>query len=69
MKEIARNVKIYKMTKGIKVEPANSIRKTDSFVKLPKLDIAKFHGDPKEFKRFKDSFDVAIGNNSNVSNA
>ena len=67
-KEIAKNVKIDMMAKGIKEEPASSIRKTDSFVKLPKLDIAKFHGDPKDFKRFKDSFDVAIGNNSNVSN-
>ena len=68
LKEITKNVKVDKMAKEIKEEPARSFRKTDSFLKLPKLDIAKFHADPKDFKRFKDSFDVAIGNNSNVSN-
>ena len=36
----------------IKEEPASSIRKIVKVVKLPQIDIAKFHGDPKDFKRF-----------------
>ena len=55
-KEIATKTKI--VPKEVKVETASSTRKTDCFVKLPKLDIAKFNGDPKDYKIFRLYADV-----------
>ena len=37
----------------------NTLNKTIS-MKLPKLEIKRFGGDPKEYKSFKDSFEIAV---------
>ena len=50
-----------------KDEKFRAKRKTEAYVKLPKLDIAKFYGDPKDYTRFQESFDIAIGNNEDLS--
>ena len=39
-----------------------------SKVRLPKLEISKFGGNPREFRTFQDAFRVAIDDNSNISN-
>ena len=37
-------------------------------IKLPKLEIDKFHEDPKKYRTFRDSFEVAIIKNESLSN-
>ena len=36
-------------------------------VKLPKIEIEKFHGDPKKYRAFRDSFDLVAKNNKDLS--
>ena len=35
-------------------------------VKLPKIEIEKFHGDPKKYRAFRDSFDIIAKNNKGL---
>ena len=44
----------------------NPISKAIS-MKLPKLEIKRFGGDPKEYKSFKDSFEIAVYQRSNIA--
>ena len=36
-------------------------------MKLPKLEIKRFGGDPKEYKSFKDSFEIAVNRRSDIA--
>ena len=47
-------------------EMNNPVRKTIS-MKLPKLEIKSFSGDPKETKSFKDSFKIAVNQRSDIA--
>ena len=44
----------------------NTLNKTIS-MKLPKLEIKRFGGDPKEYKSFKDSFEIAVNWRSDIA--
>ena len=47
-------------------EMNNSVSKTIN-MKLPKLEIKRFSGGPKEYKSFKDSFDIAANRRSDIA--
>ena len=48
------------------VKPALSGEKRQT-MKLPKYQVEDFHGDPKKWRSFKESFDVAVTNNPELS--
>ena len=48
------------------VKPALSGDKRQT-MKLPKYQVEDFHGDPKKWRSFKESFDVAVTNNPELS--
>jgi len=39
-----------------------------SKVKLPRLQLRRFQGDPKEYKPFRDTFEVSVNKDSTLSN-
>ena len=47
-------------------EMNNPVSKTIN-MKLPKLEIKRFSGDPKEYKSFKDSFEIAVDRRSDIA--
>ena len=47
--------------------PVAEPTKLQAMVKLPKLQIEKFSGDPKEYSSFRDAFMIAIGDNKGLS--
>ena len=47
-------------------EMNNPVSKTIN-MKLPKLEIKRFSGDPKEYKSFKDSFEIAVNQRSDIA--
>ena len=42
-------------------------KKLQAMVKLPKIEIQKFSGDPKDYRTFRDAFNVAIGDRHELS--
>ena len=49
-------------------QPIPIIRERDKVrVKLPKLQIEKFSGDPKQYRAFRDSFDLAANENNDLT--
>ena len=50
-------------------EPKQCLRneKVKSRMKLPKLEMKKFSGDPKEYRTFRDAFEVSINNDRGLS--
>ena len=59
--------KIKKATKKeVKAEPATKPAAEKRKMKLPKYDVDDFFGDPKKWRSFKDSFDVAVLNDSDL---
>ena len=47
-------------------EMNNPVSKTIN-MKLPKLEIKRFSGDPKEYKSFKGSFEIAVNQRSGIA--
>ena len=70
MKEIniLKNFIDEKITKeSEKIKNASS-KQNEENIKLPKLELKKFNGDPLKWRTFADTFESAIHKNSNISN-
>ena len=56
-----------KQEEGSRATEMNNLVTKTTNIKLPKLEIKRFSGDPKEYKSFKDSFEIAVIRRSDLA--
>ena len=57
----------YHPESSVPIEIRKDVRRNDG-VKLPKIVLRKFSGDPLDWKSFQETFEAAVHNNDNISN-